>query len=98
MAGRRSHELLRKCQGFIEGVPRRRQVDLGGAHQAGNGGKNLGWLMCGGGDLLVGDLVEDPTRSWLVEHRVDERAGVKHDQWPNSTRTSASRSAVSIAV
>jgi hypothetical protein len=54
--------------------------------------------MRGGADLIIVDLVEHLRRSRLVEHCVNERGGVEHYHWPNSSRTSASTRAVSITV
>ncbi len=98
VTSRRSDEPLRECQRLVEGVARRPPNAQSGAPPPGAGGKNHRGRMRGGGHLLLGDRVEDPTRSRLVEHRVDKGAGVKHDQWPNSSRTSVSRSVVSITV
>lgn len=98
MTGRWSDESLRKCQRLVQCSARRFPFDRSGARQTREGGQDLDRLMRGGADLIIVDLVEHLRRSRLVEHCVNERGGVEHYHWPNSSRTSASTRAVSITV
>ena len=71
-------------------------LDLARADEPGQYGEHLRRLVRRGADVLAGDLIENPLRSRLVEHRVNERGGVQHDHPPNSSRTEDRSKAVSV--